>query len=75
MKTTIEDLQRDMIEYLEDLSIQLESLTHTIDVLQSSFEIKHIDTEVIASLITLNHAINNIRAENDIKISDIADIQ
>lgn len=60
------------IESLEYISSQLKAYTQTLDTLQSQFEVQKIGEEVISALVTLQHGINNIRSEIDVKISDIA---
>lgn len=59
------------IESLEYISLQLKAYTQTLDTLQSQFEVQKIGEEVISAFVTLQHGINNIRSEIDVKISDI----
>ena len=59
------------IESLEYISLQLKAYTQTLDTLQAQFEVQKIGEEVISAFVTLQHGINNIRSEIDVKISDI----
>lgn len=59
------------IESLEYISLQLKAYTQTLDTLQAQFEVQKIGEEVISAFVTLQHGINNIRSEINVKISDI----
>ena len=51
------------LDDLEELSLQLNALVHTMDVLQSQFEIQRLGEDVISSRIMLNNATCHIKEE------------
>lgn len=63
------------LEDLEYIALQLKALSHSIDTFQSQFEIQCMEEEVISSFVTLNHCVNHIKGEVEIKISDIVGME
>ena len=51
------------LEDLEEISLQLNALIHTIEVLQAQFEIQRLGEDVISSCVTLNNATCHIKEE------------
>ena len=63
------------LDDLEYINLQLKALSNTIENIQVALSIeKNPSEKAICSFITLQHSVNNIRAEIDIKISDIVDL-
>ena len=51
------------VEDLEEMSLQLNALIHTLEVLQSQFEIQEVGEEVISSFVTLSNSVSYIKEE------------
>ena len=51
------------LEDLEELSLQLNALVHTMDVLQAQFEIQKMGEEVVSAFVTLHNSACYIKEE------------